>query len=471
MKKQLVILSLVGLFLVGCNPTPKEEVTPTPEPLNYYTVTWVNEDGTTLEVDENVLEGSVPTYNGETPSKDDNNGKTYVFKGWTPELKKVLSDITYTATYDEVSKVYHIDFDLDGGNSSSYLGKRLVDDITLDYFFYDVKKDDVYFRGWAYNNIQILDEYGNLLVDELPSITDEMVFKAIYTDIPVDFDINPVVDVDTNTVRYGIYPQDLVTDQAVIDDLNEYDEYLIDSRNGLHLYKHEYYMRVVGNPYQILYHFSNGDEVRTGAVYWFKCSPIVWDIVSNVDNTLVVVSKYLLATRQFYHNLEERNNGKKVIYPSNYKESDIRAWLNNDFYNLAFNLDDKAIQVSAVDNSIETAHYDTEKNKEALKQYLCENTNDKIYIPSYYDMFNEASPYPYKEDSIRRGVLTDYNLATGGVPRYCDDGIISSEYMTRSPSYYEGKSYYVVDSLGSPNSLDRVDGRSGVRPVMTIKVN
>lgn len=71
---------------------------------NAYTVTWRNEDGTTLEVDENLPWGTTPRYDGTTPAKAETPFVTYTFAGWAPQVGQVTRDIVYTATFTATPK-------------------------------------------------------------------------------------------------------------------------------------------------------------------------------------------------------------------------------------------------------------------------------------------------------------------------------------------------------------------------------
>ena len=73
-----------------------------------YTVIWKNADGVTLETDEGVLEGSIPTYDGATPTFAPDAQYTYTFTSWDPEVMAANADATYMAVYSKVLNKYTV---------------------------------------------------------------------------------------------------------------------------------------------------------------------------------------------------------------------------------------------------------------------------------------------------------------------------------------------------------------------------
>jgi len=133
---------------------------------HYYTVSWKNYDGTILEVDENVLEGSTPIYNGVVPSKSEDNQAKYTFYNWTPTISFVDEDITYVATFSLEYKKYEITWQvyIDWTQPYTILQKRAETYGTIPIYtgptptkprvyyepnFYRWKYKDFIFKGWS----------------------------------------------------------------------------------------------------------------------------------------------------------------------------------------------------------------------------------------------------------------------------------------------------------------------------------
>lgn len=82
-------------------------------------ITWMPEDGTgdPLRVDENVPYGSIPTYGGETPTKDGDDQYSYVYDGWsssangnrlTPPLPALTEDAIFYAHFAQTTRTYMV---------------------------------------------------------------------------------------------------------------------------------------------------------------------------------------------------------------------------------------------------------------------------------------------------------------------------------------------------------------------------
>ena len=128
-----------------------------------YTVVWKNDDGTVLEIDENVPYGETPSYDGPTPTKPSDGQYKYTFAGWEPSIVDVTKDAEYKATFDAtpIEKKVEITYDLNGG---TYNGSG--DDIVEEYeagesitIHAAPKKDGFRFVEWSKGGYQPGDSY------------------------------------------------------------------------------------------------------------------------------------------------------------------------------------------------------------------------------------------------------------------------------------------------------------------------
>ncbi len=79
-----------------------------------FTITWLNYDGTLLSKSKNVLYNTLPTYQGETPTKPSDEDFDYTFSSWSPSVKVALSDAIYVAQYSKTRLKYNVTFDMQG---------------------------------------------------------------------------------------------------------------------------------------------------------------------------------------------------------------------------------------------------------------------------------------------------------------------------------------------------------------------
>ena len=85
-------------------------------PVNFYSVTWINGDGSEIKTDR-VEEGEYPYYSGAQPTKASDVQYTYSFSGWTPAIVAVTSNVTYTAAFSRTPREYEITWKNDDGTT------------------------------------------------------------------------------------------------------------------------------------------------------------------------------------------------------------------------------------------------------------------------------------------------------------------------------------------------------------------
>lgn len=82
--------------------------------LNEYTIYYKNHDGSILQ-SKKFGYGTIPAYEGETPTKAPTAKHTFTFKGWSPTVVAVTDEATYVAQFDSVVNKYNITFKHENG--------------------------------------------------------------------------------------------------------------------------------------------------------------------------------------------------------------------------------------------------------------------------------------------------------------------------------------------------------------------
>ena len=180
------------------------------------TVTFYDEDGTTVLQSGKVDATTIPTYGGDTPTKPADEQYTYTFAGWTDgtneykptdALPKVTADVTYTAMYTSTANVYTVTFtddsgkellssDVEYGQNPSYKGDTPAKPADAQYTYT--------FAGWKDSS----NTYGPTA--SLPAVTGDVTYTAVFESAPRKYTVTFVnydgTLLESSQFQYGQTP-------------------------------------------------------------------------------------------------------------------------------------------------------------------------------------------------------------------------------------------------------------------------
>ncbi len=427
---------------------------------NYPNITVLSENAEMGYVDQTEIKktGSVVTINAHAHPG-------YRFLGWYSENVLVSANPAYTFTIGNddiryIARFTYESYDLIVKSESSEKGT--VSDSSGQYDYLTKisvtadSKPGYLFYGW-YCGTALVSKKSSFIFT-MPSRDCEL-FALFLSEQDFKWQnaLKPRLLDGGNYVFYGLYPQTNVSDPDILESLNKI---AIPESNGWYLYDGEYYAKSISSVdyYPDDYRFDNGITIKNNYEYWYKCQPISWDVLNNSNGEYRLVSSDLLDGRYYKPEFSDTDN---YPYDSNYEYSDIRKWLNNDFYNNAFFLGDKNIVTTLVNNSLSTTWVDADFGE----GIACADTKDKVYFLSYKDYLNVE--YGFNGDvyssNSRRCLTTDWTRTmceVSGNAFYCGN------YWTRSPS--NRFAACVVSCIGSIGGLTSVQ-IACVRPAIKIK--
>lgn len=280
-----------------------------------------------------------------------------------------------------------------------------------------------------------------------------------------------------DTVEFGSYPQSEVTDSKLISKLTSkagstdkwisYNYYINSKQSDFMKYKDisykgEKYRGVYFSSYRPDrtsysssedYSYQDDNGFYTSDIYWFRYEPVSWTVFD--ADAGFIVSNLVLDSQEYYDSYSDRTIDGKTVYSNNWEYSNIRKWLNDDFYNTAFTAaEQNAIRVTPLSN----VAYSTDFSK-----YDANNTEDKVVALTYAF----ATKY-WTNAADRIAKNTDYAKCQGA---FNNSNAGTSYYWLCSAGGDASYSSYVNYS-GDVNSSCRVYSTYiGVRPAIRIDLS
>ncbi len=255
---------------------------------------------------------------------------------------------------------------------------------------------------------------------------------------------------------FGEYPQTIKEEQVIIND-NVVDE------RGYYLGSDGYFYAAWTVERSSLNKFSDGQKIVDGETYYFKVQPVRWRILKEKRGEAILLCDSILLSRRF-----DKSS-------SNYLQSEIRGFLNGDFYDALFNEEEKSL---VLPSNIESKA----KNAKRASEDGAPTQEDYVFLLSA----REASVSDYRLlvtptcSEVKKIELSDYALAQG---LSCESvtGYLKGDWWLRSTGgeeegkahYIDGytlrKEYYLNYFTYKENLADVSDATKGIVPATKVR--
>ncbi len=417
----------------------------------------------------------------------------YTFDGWyngesqlTDEASYTFTmpseNVTYTAKWTPLKYTITLDNQVEGLTISGVTSGQLYDynstitltasNIPSGYTIKWIGKDGTSYIGYSYSF-------------NVPSVNITITATAI---------IVPYIR-SGNKIYFGYYPQTLETDSTIEANLNTLAGTLPTSSYSYNWTSYGYYISGSESNYMWYIDIDTNEDDRfdyrgvyftkgrprymfeeslsssnngyhVNAVYWFKYEIIEWNILKEENGKAMLIANLILDSQDYSYVGEKvtgtfDHNGS-YGYANNYKLSNIRKWLNDNFYNTAFlDYEKEIIQTTLVDNSANTT-------RSSNNSYACNNTNDKVFLLSYQEAANTNF---FADDNARLTIGSDYAKAQG--LNISSESFINGWWL-RSPRPDTSRGVELVDNRNGHGGVGgdalTCETRLGVRPVLWINL-
>lgn len=199
-----------------------------------------------------------------------------------------------------------------------------------------------------------------------------------------------------------------------------------------------------------------GDVVTFGT---YEGEPVEWDVLDKEDGKALLISHHVL--RNHTYDQEDEWEGEDT----NWEQSEMRAWLNNEFINELFNDQQKSkIQETTLSNPSSASFYSTYYPNASFEENTnpCGDTVDKLFLLSWEEIIKYYGPLSM-EDPNGWGYTCAYADSLACTDR---DGVVNWYYL-RSPGN-NGVNALRVDFGGEVNVNIHVNYEGGVRPALYV---